>query len=36
MLYGVTMQTQGISKKISVQFEHGNLRDSSGSEAAVA
>jgi chromosome segregation protein len=36
MLYGVTMQTQGISKKISVQFEHGNLQDSSGSEAAVA
>jgi chromosome segregation protein len=36
MLYGITMQTQGISKKISVQFEHGNLQDSSGSEAAVA
>jgi chromosome segregation protein len=36
MLYGVTMQTQGISKKISVQFEHGNLKDSSDSPAAVA
>jgi chromosome segregation protein len=36
MLYGITMQTQGISKKISVQFEHDNLRDSSESGAAVA
>jgi chromosome segregation protein len=36
MLYGITMQTQGISKKISVQFEHGNLKDSSDSPAAVA
>jgi chromosome segregation protein len=36
MLYGITMQTQGISKKISVQFDHGNLRESSESEPAVA
>jgi chromosome segregation protein len=36
MLYGITMQTQGISKKISVQFEHGNLKDASDSPAAVA
>jgi chromosome segregation protein len=37
MLYGVTMQTQGISKKISVQFEHGNVKDASDdSPAAVA
>jgi chromosome segregation protein len=36
MLYGITMQTQGISKKISVQFTHGNLQDSSESPAAVA
>jgi chromosome segregation protein len=36
MLYGITMQTQGISKKISVQFEHGSPQESPESPAAVA
>ncbi|MBE0534047.1 MAG: chromosome segregation protein SMC [Phycisphaerae bacterium] len=32
-LFGVTMQTQGVSKKISVQFEHGATEES---DSAVA
>jgi chromosome segregation protein len=35
VLYGITMQTQGISKKISVQFDSEN-RDGTPEESAVA
>ncbi|MEN6307057.1 MAG: hypothetical protein ABFD91_04805, partial [Anaerohalosphaeraceae bacterium] len=34
MLYGITMQTQGISKKISVQFDSDKRDDAT--ESAVA
>jgi len=34
MLYGITMQTQGISKKISVQFDSDRRDDAT--ESAVA
>ena len=30
VLFGITMQTQGVSKKISVQFEHGETEPDSG------